>query len=113
MLQIRADVRDGVCVFRLDGTLTTVEVPYLKTEVRAALEKGCVDIVLDLAGTEFVDSAGLGAFVALHKAALVGGGALRIASPRPGVRALFDLTRLHRVLTIDAPDVPSGEAAAP
>jgi anti-sigma B factor antagonist len=103
VLHIRGDVRDRVRVFHLEGTLTTVEVPFLKREVRAAMQEGARDIVLDLAGTEFIDSAGLGAFVALHKATLEAKGRLTLKSPRPNIMALLELTRLHRVLGIETP----------
>ena len=102
-MRIRGDVRDHVHVFHLEGALTTIEVPYLKSEVRAAMENGATDIVLDLSGADFVDSAGLGAFVALHKATLDVKGRLRLRSPRPNIQALLELTRLHRVLVIEGP----------
>ena len=110
-MRIRGDVRDRVHVFHLDGALTTVAVPFLKAEVRAAMEIGAKDIVLDLSGADFVDSAGLGAFVALHKATLEVNGRLRLRSPRSNIRALLELTRLHRVL--DIVGAASGRAAMP
>ena len=105
-MHIRGDVRDRIHVFRLDGAITMVEIARLKSRVRAAIEGGAAEVVLDLAEVDFVDSTGLGAFVALHKAAIEVGCGLRLRSPRPHILALFELTRLHRVLCIDSPAGP-------
>jgi anti-sigma B factor antagonist len=88
-------------VFWLDGAVTALEAPLLKQEVRDAIRAGAKKVVLDLADTEFVDSTGLGAFIALHKSTLVAGGELRLRALRPNVKAVLELTRLLRVLRIE------------
>ncbi len=59
---------------------------------------GRVRLVLDLAGTSFVDSSGLGALVAGLKRTRQAGGDLRIASAQDQVRMVLDLTNLDRIL---------------
>ena len=101
MLELRRSTEGDAVVFRLDGTLTASEANHLKQEVRAVLAGGPPRVVLDLAGVEFVDSTGLGALVALHKSALEGGGSVRPRRLGSNVRAVLELTRLHRVLHVE------------
>jgi len=54
-------------------------------------------MVVDLAGVESVDSAGLGELVLLHMWAVAAGHALKFAGPRPRVRNLLELTNLASV----------------
>ncbi len=54
-------------------------------------------MVVDLAGVESVDSAGLGGLVLLHMWAEAAGYSLKFASPRPSVRQLLELTNLASV----------------
>lgn len=55
---------------------------------------------VDLAGTTFLDSTGLGALISLHKEMCSRGGQMRIVNPSPVTVQLFELTRLHRVFEI-------------
>ncbi len=96
-------------MYYLEGAVTTVEAGDLKQVVRSAIKDGMREIHLDLSQTEFIDSAGLGSFVALHKSAIEVGGNLHLCGLLPHVLAVFELTRLHRVLSIqDAVPVLDG-----
>ncbi len=57
-------------------------------------------MVVDLAGVESVDSAGLGELVLLHMWAEAAGYSLKFAGPRPQVRNLLELTHLASVFDI-------------
>ncbi len=104
MLSISVADEGKARVFRLEGTLDSLEAGQLKKMVRAAIASGQADVIIDFAETTFADSAGLGALVALHKTALAAGGRLRLRSLRENVHALMELTRLHRFFEIiDAP----------
>src|ERR1700749_2799440 len=72
-----------------------------REEVRRALEPSHRSIEIDMSATAFVDSAGLGALVALHKLASGRGGGLRLINPTLMCRQLLDLTRLSRVFQIE------------
>lgn len=61
-------------------------------------------VELDMGGVVFVDSAGLGALLSIHREATRWGGGVRLLSPRPGVMQLLELTRIHLLLEI----VPAG-----
>jgi anti-sigma B factor antagonist len=54
-------------------------------------------IVVDFGNVSFLDSSALGAFVSLLRRVTQKGGSLRIAALRPGVKMIFEVTRLDRV----------------
>ena len=79
--------------------LDSVSASEFKAEIAiaAASAKG---IVIDLAATTFIDSAGLGALVSLLKNCSQRGLRLYLAGLTPQVRQIFELTRLYRLFDI-------------
>lgn len=61
-------------------------------------QEGRTSIVVDLAGTDFMDSTGLGALIAGLKTTRRAGGDLRIARPGTQVMTVLQLTSLDRIL---------------
>jgi len=72
-----------------------------RDEVKAA-SNGCKTIEIDLSQTNFIDSCGLGALIAIQKFASGrnGSASVRLLNPLPPVQQLFELTRLHRIFEI-------------
>ncbi len=81
------------------GRLNMVGAPKLREAVTQVVSDGSNHVVVDLGGTEFMDSSGLGALIGCLKLARQAGGDLRIANVRPQVRMVLELTSMHRVLT--------------
>ncbi len=71
-----------------------------RDEVRAALPANVKDIEIDLSQIGFLDSCGLGALIALRKAANTKNATIRLLNPTPRVQLLFDVTRMHKVFEI-------------
>jgi anti-sigma B factor antagonist len=67
---------------------------------RTALVEARNNIDIDLSRVQFLDSAGLGALVALRKTAAERNGKVRLLNPAPHVQQILELTRLHRVFEI-------------
>lgn len=88
----------GAVVVRPEGRLDMVAAPALRKELHALAGDGAVRVVVDLGGTEFIDSSGLGALISGLKAARQAGGDLRIAAPTTQVETVLALTNLNRVL---------------
>ena len=89
--------RDGLMILhigieRLDGPAADT----LRRESTSFITDYTGRIVLDMSGVRFVDSSGLGALVAMHKA-LPAGQQLEIAGADKSVMSLFKLTRMDRV----------------
>ena len=87
-----------VTVVRPGRRLTMVTAPQFVAAVSELVAGGQARLVVDLAGTEFVDSSGLGALVSCLKKARQAGGDLRLCGAGEQVSMVLDLTNLARVL---------------
>lgn len=81
----------------------------LKGAAVAALDDG-LDVVVDLAGVSFIDSAGVGALVGVFKAARARGRRAVFAALGPGVRGVLAVIKLDEILEL-SPDAESGMRA--
>ena len=91
--------RGGYAALAGTGRLNMVTAPKLRDVVTEAIGNGHNRLVLDMAGTEFIDSSGLGALVGCLKAARQAGGDLRIANVGSQVQMVLQLTSMDRILT--------------
>lgn len=91
-------VGDRTAVVAVQGRLTMTAAGELRTLLESSVADGRPWLVVDLAGTEFMDSSGLGALVAGLRAARTAGGDLRIACAGEQVRTVLELTTMDRVL---------------
>ncbi|GAB86024.1 MULTISPECIES: STAS domain-containing protein [Gordonia] len=82
------------------GRLNMVAAPKLRDQLHELVGAGSSRIVVDLSGTDFIDSSGLGALVSGLKVARQAGGDLRIAAPTEQVVTVLELTNLNRVLRV-------------
>jgi len=58
------------------------------------------DVVVDLTGVDFLDSAGVGVLVGLFKNSRLRGGRARFCGVTPGVRSVLELIQLDRIFEI-------------
>lgn len=98
-MQFTIDTQPSHTAISCTGRLNMVAAPRLREVAAEAVAKGKPRIVVDLAGTDFMDSSGLGALIGCLKAARQAGGDLRIANVQPQVKMVLELTSMHRVLT--------------
>jgi anti-sigma B factor antagonist len=85
-------------VLHVHGRLTMAAAGELKAAVDREVAAGRTLVVVDLAGTTFLDSSGLGALVGGLRSARAAGGDLRIAGVGAQVRTVLELTTMDRVL---------------
>ena len=98
--QLRTQRRDSAVEVAASGELDMTGAFQLESGVDPLLEDEAVDSVqLDLSEVEFVDSAGLGALLALREHAQDRGITLEIARASDPVRRLLQLTGLGDALT--------------
>ena len=89
-----------VQVVRLEGALDAVSSGEVRSELGGLVRDGSLRLAIDLAQVTRIDSTGLGALVTTLKAVRDRGGELVLAGLTPPVRAVVELTRLHRVFDI-------------
>jgi anti-sigma B factor antagonist len=98
---------DGHVVVALHGELDIADAAGVAAALAAVIARE-PQIIVDLAGLEFIDARGIGVLARGRKLARLAGGELRLAAPRPLVLRLLTLTRLTDVL----PVYPSVDEAA-
>ena len=87
-------------VFALVGRLDTNTSPQLEEYAKGLVDKGIVDLAVDMAQCEFVSSAGLRVIVAMQKHAAAGG-SLAFRGVQPSVMEVFQMTGFDKILTIE------------
>jgi anti-sigma B factor antagonist len=80
---------------RLDAAIST----RFKDRIREIVMTARTAVVLDMTNIEFMDSSGLGAVIAVHKA-MPGGRVLELIGLTPNVERVFRLTRMDTVFKI-------------
>src|SRR6266850_2306249 len=58
--------------------------------------------LIDMGRVNYIDSSGLGALVAAMKHARTARGDVKLCALQSGVRSVFEMTRLHKVMSIHA-----------
>jgi anti-sigma B factor antagonist len=92
---------ESVVVLDLGGRLVLDDGDgLLKERVQQLIARGSRHIVLNLADVSYVDSAGLGALVAVFLDSRKQGGSVKLLSPSKRLRDLLTMARLLTVLEI-------------
>ena len=107
-------------VVGITGEIDLETATKLRTVLEQLVAADRVDLVLDLAGLEFVDSTGLGILVGCLKAVRQRDGWIRIAAVNERILRLLTITGLERILPVHdtveqalaAGPVPPSEATA-
>lgn len=99
MIEFETAAADGgATIISPLGRLDMVAANQLRTLVTDAVGRGSNRLVIDLGGTQFMDSSGLGALIAGLKTTRQAGGDLRIARPTEQVQMVLELTQMNTVL---------------
>lgn len=84
----------------LTGELDLASAPHLQQVLDQLCRDGFPEVVLDLAGLDFLSAVGLGVFVRAHDQLRAAGGRLILDRPGPLTRRILAITELDTVLTI-------------
>ena len=105
-LQIVEKQIDGVSVLDAVGRITLGEESnQVRIKIKEMLGKGKSQIVLDLAGVSYIDSAGLGTLVSGYTSAQNQGATLKLANLTKRFRELLNITKLVTIFdTYDSVD---------
>lgn len=89
----------NVTVLDLGGRMTFLQGDAsLRQRMQALIERGSRKVLINLAGLDYVDSAGLGELVHAQTEVVKAGGRLKLAGPNRRMRDLLSATRLLTVL---------------
>lgn len=117
IFDITVTERAGWRVIAVLGELDLSTAPRLRQHIVTAINEGATRLVLDLSGTDFLDSIGLGVIVGALKRLQPLHGQLVVATDVARIRSVFELTRLDQIVPVVAdvdtaislpPEVPHG-----
>lgn len=99
-MQIKANNDGRKATIFLEGKLTVQIAPDLSSALEE-LGEGVNDLVIDLANTEYIASAGLRVLVMADKMMSGRKGSLRLVHPNDGVIEIFEMTGLSGAFEIE------------
>ncbi len=97
---VTSETQVGAAVLKVDGDLTAAAAPRVRAQMREAMASGTKALVVDLSGTEIVDSAGIGLLIAAHNSLSRAGGSLEVVGLSKDLADLFRSMRLDRHFTL-------------
>jgi anti-sigma B factor antagonist len=91
----------NVAILDLTGKVTLGEnAGILRDEFKVLLAEGYKNILLNMAGVSYVDSAGLGELVGAYTTAANGGVKVKLLNLQSKMQDLLQITKLHTVFEI-------------
>ncbi|NTU65960.1 MAG: STAS domain-containing protein [Chloroflexi bacterium] len=89
-----------VNVVTVSGRVDSSTAPEMEKSLQSLLDSGRNHLILDLAATDYMSSAGLRVLVAMHKATKKNGGRMCLAQPSARVNEVLDLAGLTPVFEV-------------
>ena len=99
-VEINVTEMNRVDLFEVTGRVDSSTASQLGGALNGQIEKGTVNIVVDLQEVDYMSSAGLRELVAALKQVKKDGGDLRLCSPSERVREVLDLAGLSSIFEI-------------
>lgn len=109
-MRLQSQIRDGVCILRLQGRFVTGSDSELLSAQKSLQEIGIVNAIVDLSAVPYIDSTGIAFIVELHKSLAVRGGQVFLAEANQRVREVLRMTHIDEIIPLFE-DVEDAEAA--
>lgn len=97
----------------LSGRLDTNSAPQLESEGITLLAKGCTALVIDLAGLEYISSAGLRSILTIAKKLMPLGGKLILCAPTGLVKNVLSMSGFESFIPVKETRAEALAACAP
>ncbi len=91
---------NGTIITIKESSLVGITVDQLKVEAMKIIESGEKKIVLNLAKTNYIDSAGIGKILFINKKLLSNGGVLEINKITPTLLDFFETLAIDKIIPI-------------
>jgi len=90
--------RDRVSEVRIDGVIDTTTASELEEVIESLLKRQRYNIILDLAGVDYISSAGWGIFISRIKDVRNNRGDIKLSNMIPNVYEIYELLEFDKVL---------------
>lgn len=106
-MNIAESRRDSKLIISPSGRIDTTSSPMFDRHLSAVIDRGDIDLIIDLANLEYISSTGLSAFISAAKKVKQMGGRMVLAAPNSRTRLVFEMSGFLRLF----PVFPSVDAA--
>ena len=83
-----------IIVFDINGEIDLYNAPEIKDKIKEEMNKGKVNIIINLDKVSYIDSSGIGVLISSLSNLKKVGGALKLINVYASVRKVFELTKL-------------------
>jgi len=90
---------DNISVVRVDGVIDTLTATQLEEVLDKLLKRGRFNIILDLAGVDYISSAGWGIFISRIKEIRENKGDIKLGNMVPNVFEIYELLEFDNILS--------------
>ena len=98
-MEVKVENKGNEVVMKVEGRLDTMSAPQLEEKI-TALGEEVADLVLDLAGLDYISSAGLRVLLGAQKK-MNKQGAMKVTNVKSEVMEIFEMTGFSEILTIE------------
>jgi len=90
---------DAISIIRVDGVIDTLTATQLEEVLDRLLKRGRFQLIFDLAGVDYISSAGWGIFISRIKEIRQGKGDIKLANMVPNVMEVYELLEFDSILS--------------
>ncbi len=98
--EISSTEREGIVILHLKGRLTVGDASVLRDKVNQQIAAGKLNIILNLANVDYIDSTGLGSMVICYTSIKKAGGIMKLENLNKRNIELLVLTKLHSIFEV-------------
>ncbi len=99
-MEMQQKTGDGITTFILTGHLNATTAPAAETALSAAIDAGASHVVLNLAGVDYISSAGVRLLLSTSKKLSRQNGKLVLCDLQRGVREVLEISGLMTVFMV-------------
>ena len=99
-ISLSESVQDKVSEVRVDGVIDTTTAGELEEVIGSLLKRDRYRVVLDLAGVDYISSAGWGIFISHIKEVRANDGDIKLANMITNVYEIYELLEFDKVLKV-------------
>jgi len=99
-LQLTEKKSGDISILGLTGRLDAYSATEVEKKLDAVIEAGCVKLVLNLEGLEYISSSGLRVFLSQLKKVRKLQGDIKLACMKPYIREVFDIAGFTQLFNI-------------
>lgn len=94
--------KQGLDIVNIAGRFVMADAPEAREKLKAIIEAGERQLVVDLSGVTFIDTSGLSVLISAYKQIRAGNGRMVLCGIPGNVRTLLELTRLNEIFELFA-----------